>query len=729
MFTLRSFSLVISLFAAGIPLAADRVAAQRPATQIRLEGDPLPLEAKHPRTEGDLDRNHAAAILATGVMLLRKDDSAEALRKLQRAARYTNYARHDVRRVIALADGLDRTREAESYAYLLSQREITNSNSILLAMLYHHRHRETPKATALYEKALTAEVDSRKTIGWLHLSIIAGRMYIMSDQPKRAAAALDAVDLALADPQQFNLTARQADLLRGDQEEYYEDLARARLAAGDLQGARRAFAKLESAAPNEARALVVEAEVLLAENKTDAALRELSRYFDKNFSSRRGRPYEMLGEIFRASDRKDVFLPKLRQLAADDVENAALGVFLATQLEQQGEPKAAADLMQRHLDADPHREAFDLLIRCYQHESQPDKILDTLARALTTSGNFLLTDEVLEALAKDGELVAKVAKAASAARDQDARAFSYTERLAMAHLAAEAKQFDTAAKFYELAIRFDRTKAGELMLDWGEDLYFAKQMDPAREVFTRALAAEDTLEYHVAYHDYLSAIAIQQDRLDDAIDYARKAVELDPESAESASRLGSVLQQAEHNEQAIAVYLGLVAKHETNYVDKYVRDLLRDARLSLSLLYAEAGNHRDADEMLERVLDEFPNDVHALNNLAYAWAERDVHLRRALAMGRVAVAAEPESEAYRDTVGWSLYKLQRYPEAIKELELATKTEPPDPVGLDHLGDAHLAAGDSDAAREVWTRAVAAFDPDVDQDKIEVVQKKIEKSKH
>ena len=66
-------------------------------------------------------------------------------------------------------------------------------------------------------------------------------------------------------------------------------------------------------------------------------------------------------------------------------------------------------------------------------------------------------------------------------------------------------------------------------------------------------------------------------------------------------------------------------------------------------------------------------------------------------MIRQAVDAEPDNMAYRDSLGWVLFRLGKYPEAVAELEKAAAGKKPDGVVLDHLGDAYRKAGQRDKA--------------------------------
>ena len=65
----------------------------------------------------------------------------------------------------------------------------------------------------------------------------------------------------------------------------------------------------------------------------------------------------------------------------------------------------------------------------------------------------------------------------------------------------------------------------------------------------------------------------------------------------------------------------------------------------------------EAEEWLEQVLDEFPEDIGALNDLGYLWADQNKHLERALAMVSKAVAAEPDYDRASDPLRMLFYPL------------------------------------------------------------------------
>jgi Flp pilus assembly protein TadD len=146
------------------------------------------------------------------------------------------------------------------------------------------------------------------------------------------------------------------------------------------------------------------------------------------------------------------------------------------------------------------------------------------------------------------------------------------------------------------------------------------------------------------------------------------------------------------------------------------RRAAREARLVLSNIALKNGRLEDSVEWLEQVLDEFPDDVAALNDLGYLWADKGLHLQRSLAMCRRAVAAEPDNRAYRDSLAWALFKLDRPEEALREIEQAVKGSDPDGELLDHLGDIRARLGNRDGARAAWRQAAEVFARDGEEAK-------------
>ena len=76
-----------------------------------------------------------------------------------------------------------------------------------------------------------------------------------------------------------------------------------------------------------------------------------------------------------------------------------------------------------------------------------------------------------------------------------------------------------------------------------------------------------------------------------------------------------------------------------------------------------------------------------------------------------AVDMRPNSGHIVDSLGWVLYRLGRYDEAVGHMERAAELMPVDPVVNDHLGDVYWAVDRKLEARFQWHRALSFVDPD------------------
>jgi Tfp pilus assembly protein PilF len=183
---------------------------------------------------------------------------------------------------------------------------------------------------------------------------------------------------------------------------------------------------------------------------------------------------------------------------------------------------------------------------------------------------------------------------------------------------------------------------------------------------------------------------------------------------------------------AKTAYEGLIKKFEDDAKLREapsVRAQLRQARLILSNIAVMQHDLPTAEEWLEQVLDENPQDTSAQNDLGYLWADQGKHLHRALRMIQNAVKSEPTNAAYLDSLGWVLYRLGDYEAAAAELEKAVKADDtPDATILDHLGDIYLKANQTAKARDAFERALKGFDKQHDAEKIKATQEKLEKLK-
>src|SRR5690606_22481205 len=70
-----------------------------------------------------------------------------------------------------------------------------------------------------------------------------------------------------------------------------------------------------------------------------------------------------------------------------------------------------------------------------------------------------------------------------------------------------------------------------------------------------------------------------------------------------------------------------------------------------------------------------------------------------------ALAGAPDDPYITDSVGWALYKIGRFQDAVPYLEAAVQQLPADPTINDHLGDIYWRVGRKVEARFQWERAL------------------------
>ena len=179
-----------------------------------------------------------------------------------------------------------------------------------------------------------------------------------------------------------------------------------------------------------------------------------------------------------------------------------------------------------------------------------------------------------------------------------------------------------------------------------------------------------------------------------------------PDSARVSVALGNIYRYESRFDEAVEAYDDALAKSPDRTVDNVYTFYFR----GISLERAERWKEAKADLNVARELSEgLPAHPYILNYLGYSMLLEGDDIAEAEAMIRIAVAVEPENGAFVDSLGWALYLLERYDEALVELEKAVKLEPTEPEIIEHLGDVYWQVGRRRDAEFQWRRALS-FDP-------------------
>lgn len=180
-----------------------------------------------------------------------------------------------------------------------------------------------------------------------------------------------------------------------------------------------------------------------------------------------------------------------------------------------------------------------------------------------------------------------------------------------------------------------------------------------------------------------------------------------PDMAAVYVSLGDTLRRAGDTTGANEAYSDALNRYDLTDPKRWVVYYTR------AVTYHQLDKWPEAEADFRAALELRPDQPQILNYLGYSLVERGEKLDEALSMIERAVAAQPQNGAIVDSLGWVLFQLGDYEEAVVHLENAAALEAVDPVINDHLGDAYWAVGRSIEARFQWNRALSFMDEDDD----------------
>ena len=129
--------------------------------------------------------------------------------------------------------------------------------------------------------------------------------------------------------------------------------------------------------------------------------------------------------------------------------------------------------------------------------------------------------------------------------------------------------------------------------------------------------------------------------------------------------------------------------------------------------YERIGEWDKAEKDLLSSLKAKPDQAYVINYLAYSWIEKGVKIAQSLEMLKRANNLESNDPYIIDSLGWALFKLERYNESKNYLQSAVKLMPADPIINDHYGDVLWKNGNKIQARYYWKYVLNLKDTEKD----------------
>ncbi|MDE2215052.1 MAG: tetratricopeptide repeat protein [Candidatus Omnitrophica bacterium] len=235
----------------------------------------------------------------------------------------------------------------------------------------------------------------------------------------------------------------------------------------------------------------------------------------------------------------------------------------------------------------------------------------------------------------------------------------------------------------------------------------------------------------------LAAYDLQLNRPDKAIAQLKAAARISPQDSQThfmlayvyfyqhkydlaASQYETILKIAAHEAPAqpqAYLYLGELYYAEQKYgaaIGQFSKVLTLEphntsALYLLGCVYADTNDNLKAIEMFRKALRLEPGNSDALNSLGYIYAQQGTHLKEAVRLTSQAVKDDPSNGAYYDSLGWALYKEEKYPQALAIL-LKAEGLIENEVLYEHIGDVYKALRNDAMACRYWRKSLG-LDPD------------------
>ena len=342
----------------------------------------------------------------------------------------------------------------------------------------------------------------------------------------------------------------------------------------------------------------------------------------------------------------------------------------------------------------------------YIKADQKDKIVEVARKYHEQNGNNPMLGELIERLEKtDKNSVFKYI-------DTPEKGFAE----AMFNIGTILRNFQTeAAQLFTSLVLYLNPDLDVARISLG-DLY--EQMHRLQKAIDEyAKISQNSPVYYVAQLKVASNYT-DLDQKQQALETLENLLKKYPSSEHISFRLGELSRTMGNYQDAATFYMQALDKLPLKEKDRWLIYYV------LGITYERQKQWDKAEDSFKTALDLSNRHPFVLNYLGYSWLERGLNYNEALYMIFEAHRKDPADGHIIDSLGWALYKMGNYQDAIKALERASQYLPSNAVVFDHLGDVYWQADRKNEARFQWNHALKATE-DIEDLNIENVHHKIE----
>ena len=227
-----------------------------------------------------------------------------------------------------------------------------------------------------------------------------------------------------------------------------------------------------------------------------------------------------------------------------------------------------------------------------------------------------------------------------------------------------------------------------------ENFYKTENFENAKKIYKNLNKRGEAYKWYSAKQ--LARIFIQEEKKEEAIKLIKKVYKnLNNKEVYETFDYAEFLKNNEKFEEAIFYYSSVLNNIKKDH------SLYSEATDGRGVAYERIGEWKKAEKDLLASLKADPNQAYVINYLAYTWIEQGIKIKKSLDMLEKANKLRSNDPYIIDSLGWALFKLERYDESKDYLQMAVRLMPGDPIVNDHYGDALWKNGNELQARYYW----------------------------
>ncbi len=227
-----------------------------------------------------------------------------------------------------------------------------------------------------------------------------------------------------------------------------------------------------------------------------------------------------------------------------------------------------------------------------------------------------------------------------------------------------------------------------------ENFYKVENYEKAKKIYNNLSKKGEA--FHWFSSKQIAKIFLQNENQSAALKFLSKSYsELLNKEIYETFDYAEFLKNNERFEEAIPFYTTVIEQ-----VDKS-HPLYIESTDGRGIAFERIGEWHKAEKDLLASLKANPDQAYVINYLAYSWIEKGIKIKKSLSMLEKANKLRSNDPYITDSLGWALFKLERYKEAKEYLQLAVKLMPADPIVNDHYGDVLWKNGHEIQARYYW----------------------------